>query len=158
MLTICPASLEDAPAILALQRAAYASEARLYDDWNIPPLTQSLEQLQADMRASVVFKAMVDGTLVGSVRAHEANGVVQIGRLMVEPSAQGRGIGSALLRAIEAAFPVAAQFELFTGSRSEANVRLYERHGYRITRHQALSPNVTLVFMAKPNAPDSRLG
>lgn len=110
------------------------------------------------MRASVVFKAMVDGTLVGSVRAHGANGVVQIGRLMVEPSAQGRGIGSALLRAIEAAFPAAAQFELFTGSRSEANVRLYERHGYRITRHQALSPNVTLVFMAKPNAPDSRLG
>ncbi|RMW98946.1 GNAT family N-acetyltransferase [Allofranklinella schreckenbergeri] len=151
MLTICPASLEDAPAILALQRVAYASEARLYDDWNIPPLTQSLEQLQAEMQVSVVLKATVDGALVGSVRAQGVNGVVQIGRLMVEPGAQGRGIGSALLSAIEAAFPAAQQFELFTGSRSEANVRLYGRHGYRITHHQALSPNVTLVFMVKPN-------
>jgi hypothetical protein len=62
------------------------------------------------------------------------------------------GIGSALLRAVESAFPSTKQFELFTGSRSEGNIRLYERHCYIVTHRRDLSPNVTLVFMSKSNA------
>jgi ribosomal protein S18 acetylase RimI-like enzyme len=152
MITISAASLEDAPAILALQRSAYESEARLYNDWSIPPLTQSLEQLRAEIQSGVVLKAVEGSAMLGSVRAHLKEGVVQIGRLIVDPSAQRRGIGSALLLAIEAAFPAAKQFELFTGSRSEGNIRLYERHGYTVTHCRDLSSNVTLVFMSKSNA------
>lgn len=152
MLTVSLASIEDAPAILTLQRAAYESEARLYNDWRIPPLTQSLEQLEAEFLSGVVLKAVSGRTLLGSVRAHiNKDGVVQIGRLIVEPTAQRQGIGSALLREIEASFTSAKQFELFTGSRSEGNIRLYERHGYVVTHRQELSPNVTLVFMRKAN-------
>jgi len=40
-------------------------------------------------------------------------------------------------------------FELFTGSRSEANIRLYERLGYRRSHEQVLSPGVTLVYLEK---------
>jgi hypothetical protein len=43
-----------------------------------------------------------------------------------------------------------ARFELFTGSKSEANIRLYQRHGYTITRTSQLSPTVSIVFMEKP--------
>jgi hypothetical protein len=39
------ASLEDAQAILELQRLACQSEAVLYQDFMIQPLTQSLEEL-----------------------------------------------------------------------------------------------------------------
>lgn len=151
MTTVSKASLEDAPAILALQRAAYESEARLYNDWSIPPLQQTLEQLQAEFRVGLVLKAVAGSALLGSVRAQVKGGTVQIGRLVVEPSAQRQGIGSTLLRAIETAFPSAEHFELFTGSRSEANIRLYERHGYAVTHSQELSPNLTLVFMHKSN-------
>jgi hypothetical protein len=35
--------------ILAIQRLAWEPEARLYQDWTIPPLTQSLEELRADI-------------------------------------------------------------------------------------------------------------
>jgi len=86
------------------------------------------------------------------VRATIENGVVQVGRLIVEPSAQRRGIGSTLLQAVEAAFPTAEKYELFTGSRSEGNIRLYERHGYSATTYREISPQVTLVFMSKPGA------
>ena len=152
MTTVSTASLDDTPAILALQRLAYESEARLYDDWSIPPLTQLLEQLQAEFQSSLVLKAVKGNTIVGSVRARLEEGNVHIGRLIVEPNFQRQGIGSALLRAVESAFPSAKQFELFTGSRSEGNVRLYERHGYTITHRRDLSPNITLVFMTKSNA------
>jgi ribosomal protein S18 acetylase RimI-like enzyme len=72
-----------------------------------------------------------------------------IGRLVVHPAFQGRGIGSSLLRTIEECFPSASRFELFTGSRSESNLRLYQRHGYAITSTASLSANVDIIFLHK---------
>lgn len=140
---------DDAPAILALQKQAYESEARLYGDWSIPPLTQTIESLRDEFATSRVLKALDGSRLVGSVRAREADGVCHIGRLVVAPEFQGVGIGTRLLRSIEAGFPAAQRFELFTGSRSEGNIRLYQRLGYSHSREQVLSPAVTLVFMEK---------
>ncbi len=40
---------EDAADILDLQRLAYQSEARLYDDYLIPPLTQTLDEMKGDI-------------------------------------------------------------------------------------------------------------
>jgi len=157
MLTISTASGADAEAILVLQKLAYQSEAELYGDWSIPPLTQELSSLRGEFVTSLVLKATMDGRLVGSVRARASGGRCAIGRLIVHPDLQGQGIGSALLRAIEGCFPRAAQYELFTGSRSEANIRLYRRHGYEITRTGRSSEAVTLVFMEKPGRPSALL-
>jgi GNAT superfamily N-acetyltransferase len=140
---------EDAAAILALQKLAYQSEAQIYDDWTLPPLTQTLTSLREEIAASRVLKATEGNRLVGSVRAREENGVCQIARLIVLPRLQGCGVGTMLMRHIEAQFPNAEGFELFTGSRSEANLRLYERLGYRRCREKTLSPAVTLVFLEK---------
>jgi len=53
------------------------------------------------------------------------------------------------MQAIEARFPSARRYELFTGEKSTGNIRLYERLGYRIFRRERLSERVTLVFMEK---------
>jgi GNAT superfamily N-acetyltransferase len=143
------AAVADATAILALQKLAYESEARLYDDWSLPPLIQTLPGLLEELATSMCLKAMEGDRLVGSVRARESDGVCQIGRLIVDPQFQGRGVGTMLMRHIESAFPGVRAFELFTGSRSEGNLRLYERLGYRRTREKVLSPAVTLVFLEK---------
>jgi len=143
------ATLDDAAAILVLQKRAYESEARLYNDWTLPPLTQTLAAILEEFASSVVLKALAGDRLVGSVRARETDGLCQIGRLVVEPELQGRGIGTTLMRHIESQFPGARAFELFTGSRSEGNLRLYERLGYQRAREKVLSPSVTLVFLEK---------
>jgi len=140
---------EDAAAILELQKLAYQSEARLYDDWTLPPLTQSLESLRKEFTDSVVLKATEGSRLIGSVRARIADGVCQIGRLIVTPELQGRGVGTLLMQSIESRFPEVSAFELFTGSRSEGNLRLYQRLGYARTREKVLSPAVTLVYLEK---------
>ncbi|HET9865334.1 MAG TPA: GNAT family N-acetyltransferase [Steroidobacteraceae bacterium] len=146
---LADAQPDDAPAILELQKLAYRSEAQLYDDWSLPPLTQTLESLRAEFASSRILKAVDGEHLVGAVRAREADGVCHVGRLIVTPQLQGRGIGTRLMRAIEARFPGARRFELFTGSRSVGNLRLYERLGYRRCREQVLSPAVTLVYLEK---------
>jgi len=52
---ITSAKIEDAEAILSLQKRAYESEAKLYNDWGIPPLTQSLDSLKAEILAGNIL-------------------------------------------------------------------------------------------------------
>ena len=149
---IVDASSDDAEAILALQKLAYASEARRYDDWTIPPLVETLDSVRRQIAEHVVLKATVDGRLAGSVRGVVTDGVCEVCRLSVDPALQRRGIGSALLAAIEARFPDVEAYELFTGNRSVENLRLYDRHGYRVVpaRTKVLSADVSLIFLSKP--------
>ena len=148
-LAIVDASSADAEAILALQKLAYEREARRYQDWTIPPLVETLDSVRQQIARHVVLKAIVDGRLAGSVRGVVTDGVCEVCRLSVDPALQRRGIGSALIAAVEARFPDIQAFELFTGNRSVENLRLYDRHGYRHVRTKVLSPAVSLVFLRK---------
>lgn len=143
------ATPQDAEAILNLQYTAYQSEAALYDEPNIPPLTQTLEQLIAEFSNHIILKATVGPRLVGSVRARLVEETGHIGRLVVDPAYQGQGIGRRLMEAIELALVPAARYELFTGDRSERNLTLYQRLGYQRIRQEQLSPRVTLVYLQK---------
>jgi hypothetical protein len=51
---------------------------------------------------------------------------------------------------MEAAFPRAARFALFTGHLSAGNLRLYQRLGYRPVERRPVHPGLTLVFLEKP--------
>ncbi|MPQ97078.1 GNAT family N-acetyltransferase [Modestobacter sp. I12A-02628] len=139
---------DDAGELLTLQRAAYVTEAQLYDDAHLPALTQTLPELRAEVAACVCLGVRAAGRLVAAVRARESAGVLHVGRLVVAPDQQGSGLGTVLLQAAEATttLPRAA---LFTGARSTANLRLYERCGYRERHREQLRPGVELVHLTK---------
>jgi len=151
-MTITRATVGDAAEILALQKLAYVSEAQIYDDYDIPPLAQTLEEITAEFERSVVLKLVSDDRIIGSVRARETGGIVEIGRLIVHPDNQGQGWGRRLLAAMEAEFPRAACFELFTGDRSERNLHLYRSSGYVDVRHDQMNGGPTLVYLRKQGA------
>ena len=102
---IVRAERPDLEEILRLQYLAYQSEARLLNNFSIPPLREHLEDLVRQFEAGMVFLKAVDtdGDLVGSVRAHAAQGTVYVGKLMVHPQHQGKGLGTRLLAALESA-------------------------------------------------------
>ena len=143
------AGVEDVGEILALQKLAYQSEAVIYDDYTIPPLTQTLEEIGADFEKQVFLKVSTDGRIVGSVRAYEQGGTCFVGRLIVHPDFQNQGVGTKLLNEVEETFNDAERFELFTGSRSEKNLYLYQKVGYTVFRSEELSDKVSLVFLEK---------
>ena len=148
---IGPASPDDVGEILTLQRAAYVTEARLYADAELPALVQTEAELAAELAGCTVLTATRDRRIVGAVRGRAVDGVLHVGRLTVAPDQQGRGIGTALLTAVEeAAGPEVRRAALFTGHLSTANLRLYGRLGYREERRERLSPRVELVHLGKP--------
>lgn len=67
---------------------------------------------------------------------------------MVHPQKQGYGIGTKLLEAIEAEYPK-QRYELFTGSKSVDNIRLYENLGYKIFREKQISEELSFVYLEK---------
>jgi ribosomal protein S18 acetylase RimI-like enzyme len=147
--SIEPASIADAQEILELQRLAYQEEAAIYGDYTIAPLTQTLTEMEDELKHQVVLKATVDGSIAGSVRAYSRGGTCYIGRLIVHPDLQNRGIGTRLMRAIEAAFTEADRFELFTGHRSTRNLYLYQKLGYVPCRRQPVNESLEMIFLEK---------
>jgi hypothetical protein len=55
--TIRSGTRADVGEILTLQRAAYVSEAQLYDDAHLPALVQSFDDLAVELEASVSYVA-----------------------------------------------------------------------------------------------------
>lgn len=148
----------DAGEILTLQRAAYVTEAQAHGDLSMPPLVQTLDELRAELAdpAVTAWGIREAGRLVASVRVRMASrDCAEVGRLVVAPDRQGNGLGSALLLAAETRMrDEVTVIRLFTGEHSAANLRLYQRLGYRETGR---SPAGTyeLVHLAKARAPEA---
>jgi len=145
---ITAANESDAEEILNLQYAAYQSEADIYNNYSIQPLTQTLEQTIEEFNESIVLKAVLDGKIIGSVRATEKEDSVYIGKLMVLPDYQNKGIGKRLLQAIEDEFN-GKRYWLTTGGKSEKNLKLYEKCGYTRFKTEEVAPGLTLVYLEK---------
>ena len=132
-----------------LQYLAYQSEAKLFGNMDIPPLKQTIEEVYDEFHKGIILKAVdEEGLIIGSVRAYQENGTVYIGKLMVHPKMQKKGIGTKLLLEIENVYPN-QRYELFTSTKSINNIRLYEKLGYKIFKEEAVSQDLIFVYMRK---------
>ncbi len=92
------------------------------------------------------------GRLVGAVRGRLVGDAWDIGRIMVAPDLQGRGLGRVLLEHIqEVADPAATSYVLFTGAQSHDNIRMYRKAGFRLRRDLEAPP--LAVVLTKPRRP-----
>lgn len=101
------------------------------------------------MQSRVFLKAADRGRIIGSVRAYLHRRACYIGRLIVHPHYQNRGLGRELMGAIEGCFPGAGRYELFTGHLSARNLYLYQKLGYQKFRSEQVSEKLTMIFLEK---------
>jgi len=146
---ITPAAPSDAPELLTLQRACWVQEQQANPATHIPALHENLADVELWLQEWTTFVVRSAGRLVGAVRGRAEGGQWDIGRVMVAPDLQGRGLGRLLLAAIEQAAPEdVTGFMLFTGEASERNIRMYRKAGYRLVGPDPTAPGA--VRLVKP--------
>jgi GNAT superfamily N-acetyltransferase len=147
---ISKAAITESEEILRLQKIAFITEGELYNNFNIEPLTQTIDSIKSDFSSYTFLKAEVDDKIIGSVKAIEKNGACSIGKLFVIPEFRNKGIGKMLMQGIEKEFSNALKYEIFTGSKSEHNIKFYASLGYNAedTIPEKNTP-IRLVVMAK---------
>ena len=144
------ANISDASELLKLQKLAYLSEAVIYNNYRIPPLIQTLEDVEDKFENHIYLKVVDNGRIIGSIRGNVLDSrSVYIGRLIVHPDYQNQGIGAKLIEKIEASYPGFNRFELVTGYKSRKNIYFYQKMGYKIFKKELCPSGVYLLYLEK---------
>lgn len=125
------------------------SEAEIYNNYSIEPLVQSLDEVKQQFEHYIFLKIVDDNMIIGSVRAQLIDETCAIGKLMVHPLYQNQGIAKKLMSEIELCYDIATRYELFTGSKSEKNIQLYQKTGYEIFKTTVINNDVRLIYLEK---------
>ena len=152
-LEITPFQPSDVAELLVLQRCCWVQEAIANDSLDIPPLTETHDDILQWASQLATFIMRLDGRLIGAVRGRaEADHRWHIGRVMVAPDLAGRGLGTELIALMESLAPQGTEeFVMFTGAGSERNIRTYERAGYAVSDPEpAPHGGVATVTLRKP--------
>ncbi|HEX2504813.1 MAG TPA: GNAT family N-acetyltransferase [Gaiellaceae bacterium] len=145
--TLDPSDADAAAELLGLQRRAYRVEADLIGSDGIPPLTETLEELQA--AGETFLGAYVEGELAGAVSWRVDGETLDLHRLVVDPARFRGGIGTALVRAALAAEPGARRAIVQTGAVNEPAKRLYRREGFEELDEVEVAPGLRVTRFRK---------
>ncbi len=140
----------DAAAVRALTREAYAKWVPVIGR---EPLPMNADYVQAVQR-NWIDLLHVEGVLAALIEMSPADDHLYIVNVAVRPAFAGKGIGRELLRHAERVAAAAgySRVRLLTNQAMVANVRLYERIGYRIDREAAFDGGF-VVHMSKELGP-----
>ena len=148
---ILKADFKDLADIFKLQKECYITEAEIYNEFNIPPLLQDLKSLESEFENCTILKVVVDGEIIGSVRAFIDHDTAYIGKLIVKPDFQNNGIGKLLLNSIESTLCECKRYELYTGFKSQKNLYIYNQLGYKEFKQQIISNDLKIIYLEKVN-------
>jgi GNAT superfamily N-acetyltransferase len=132
-LTLREAAPSDGEVIYQVTKGAYEEYRGVLD----PPSgvdREALESVQDLLRRGGAILALMDGTAVGAVRYERRDGgSLYVGRLAVLPSHRRRGIGRALMAAVEEKARRAGLTRITLGVRIQLpqNRAFYDSIGYR---------------------------
>lgn len=128
---IVRANKGDLVKILEVQYKAFRKEAEEFNDFNIDPMTQTLEDMEEEYKTFTYLKAIDEnGLIIGSIRGYVKNGTSYVGRTLVHPDYQGQGIGTAMIKKLEQ-INSASRYEINSSIHCPQNIRLYENLGFK---------------------------
>ena len=153
-ITLRPAVSEDAETLVGLIHAAFAEYEGMID----PPVSarkETAENIRRKLETAQGSIAEADGIPVGCVLCEPRADVLYLFRLSVLPAYRSRGIGIALMRAVEtqaAHNPAFRAVLLGTRVAMPTNRVWYEKQGYHVTEYRTHPgyDTPTIVMLEKP--------
>ena len=129
MIEIITAGEKDAEELVEVQQKAFAIDVKICGDG--PPGYDSPERQKELMKSSLYYKIIDEKRIIGGFYIEIKNkGHYDIVRLFVDPSYQGKGIGTMALKYIETLFEDIEILELEASDFRKDNHAYYERRGF----------------------------
>ena len=141
---IRPATESDAEAVTAIAQVAFE---HYIPRIGLPPVPM-LVDYPAAIRSGTVWVAVVDAVVAGFVLLEDEPDALLLDVLAVSPTAQGRGLGAALLAFTEAQARARgyAAIVLYTNAAMTENLAYYPRHGYVETGRETVGDRHRVFF------------
>lgn len=137
----------EAVRVLELQRVSYRIEADLIGSSLIPPLRETLLELQS---SGEVFHGFFEhDRLLGFISHKLEEHVLDIHRVAVHPDGFRRGIARQLLEFVLNLEPSATQAIVQTGSLNVPACKLYLSFGFEILERKEVVPGLELTLFSK---------
>lgn len=129
MRNILKAGIEDLNDLVQVQIKAFSIDVKLCGEG--PPGYDSIERQKKIMENHLYYKIVDDSGIIGGFYIKpKGSGHYELVRLFIEPSHQGKGIGSYALKYIEELFHNLEIIELEASDFRTDNHRFYESRGY----------------------------
>jgi ribosomal protein S18 acetylase RimI-like enzyme len=137
----------EAVRVLELQRVSYQIEADLIGSSLIPPLRETLPELQS---CGEVFHGWFESSrLLGFISHKLKDHVLDIHRVAVHPDGFRRGIARQLLEFVLNLEPSATRAIVQTGSLNIPACKLYLSFGFEILERKEVAPGLELTLFSK---------
>ncbi|KGA98361.1 acetyltransferase [Alkalihalobacillus alcalophilus ATCC 27647 = CGMCC 1.3604] len=132
---------------LKLQKAAYQVEAELTNFKQIPPLQETLEQLQQSKETYYGYFQRAE--LCGFITCKRTRGVLDIHKLVTHPRHFKKGIAQALLVYVEKEMDGLEIISVATGTMNEPAIRFYKKNGFKEVRKQVITEQFSMTHFNK---------
>jgi ribosomal protein S18 acetylase RimI-like enzyme len=140
---------EIAAAIVRIQKDAYAVEAAIIGQPDLPPLRETVRDIQES--SEDFYGCYHQNELTGVISLACETSEVLVCRLVVAPKSFRRGIGSALLSHAESQSRCKGLYliKVNTAARNRPALALYRKHGFQTVSAYTTPDGVPLVALRK---------
>ena len=137
---------KNAEKVLSIQIPSYKVEAKIIGFYEIPPLKDTVENLQ--QCGETFFGYYINEELCGAISIKVENDEIDIHRLIVHPSNFRKGIAQMLLNFLESNFHVKT-IKVATASRNTPAVSFYKKNGFESIKEITVNERLSLSFFEK---------
>lgn len=147
------ATPEDAPALYAMQKAAFAPLLERYRDYDTSPAAEPLSRTEYRLAQpeTYYYFILADGERVGAVRVCDwkDSRPKRISPIFILPEHQSKGVGMRAMRLIEALHGE-TNWSLGTIKQEERDCHFYKKLGYRLSGEETVvNERMTIVGYIK---------
>ncbi|PYZ93936.1 GNAT family N-acetyltransferase [Salipaludibacillus keqinensis] len=132
--------------VLNVQIPSYKVEAEIIDSYEIPPLKDTVYNLQNCDETFIGYYE--NKQLCGAISIKVVDDEVDIHRLIVHPKHFRKGIAQLLLNFIESKFKVET-IKVSTGSKNAPAVRFYKKNGFQNIKEVMVNKQLSITLFEK---------
>ncbi|WP_216827629.1 GNAT family N-acetyltransferase [Alkalihalobacterium elongatum] len=133
--------------INVLQKNAYKVEANIIGYFDLPPLNETVQELQ--QCGEVFLGYVIEEKVVGAISYKMSIEILDIHRLMVHPHHFRKGIAQALLTYLEEYEPSIHEWIVSTGTSNTPAILLYKRNGFQVLNEVKVNEKLSITNFKK---------